>query len=1139
MSSVSPVLLPPRYAPALDVVGQGGFGTVYRTQDVELGIPVAIKVPHQSGFGRDAARELAAELQASASLSHPGIVQVLDAGQDPQGRPWLAMEYVDGGSVERWINAEPPPWDGVLPALLELLDALGHAHARSLVHRDIKPANVLLARDDDGVLHPRLADFGLAKIREGRGDYRSTRLLAGTLLYMSPETFEGNVASIHPAVDLYAFGVLLYEIVSERPPWVGAGLSLVMQKSQRSHRPLVPRDGYEVPDRLPALVDWLLTTEPSQRPALAADVRAELEQVGTSAFPALLPPRAAQRSFPATPAVALQREPVLLGREGERQALWDAALRAGGGPVALALVGEAGVGRSALCSWLAERLEELGLARTLHLRIESPDDLLPALDRGIRAFLGLGRLTGHELELRVMARACGLGLPADDARALLGWLAAGAESGARGPSGEIRVALVGALLRAAAVRGRAVFWLEDGCDDSRVGAELVEGLLRLARLEGLPLLVLHEVGDAEVPPGLQPLPIGPLDDRAIRAIVHGLVPDHPLLPREVRQARGNPRRAVEGARLLATRILAGAAPGRPVQVPSAGAVSAVTAPTQRPSSSGLETTRSIGDIGRARLDAWLAGDEADSRARLLVLLSLMPRPCARSDLEVAWSRVAGATLQPVLDGALAAGLLLRTERAEWGFHGAVLEGAAAAFVDAFEETATLAEACAAALEEGSEADPLRGLAAARLHFRAGATGPAYELAFEAGRWLEGRDVGAARAAFDLAGSALEQVGIGLPDPLAVELLLSRAHLARLAGELAEAAAALEALEPGGLEPKQEARWRELRASVHLPVGEPEQALEQASRAVELYEALDRPGGRSRARLLAADAEARCGRRESSLAGFEKALAVAEEAGLLREQLGALVWMARVQLRAGRGDPRVRAEARGSFERALELARRLRAGNLEGTILRDLGLLAVNDGQPERAAELLQRSIEQLRRCGLDGEAATTRIALGELARSRGDLAAARKQYSVALGVTRAFGITQDTLVALIDLAMTELGMGRLSSAARRLRDIDALLPPERPHAFRAWVAAVRLGVAAGEGRWEDAEHAFERLADVGHDLVGDHDLVQMTERAADAAREADEPALASEVWDLARRMAAAAGDVEGVGRLEGKLRSLV
>jgi len=1124
----APVQLPPRYEATLDPVGRGGFGTVFRTWDRELDIPVAVKVAHAGDDARlteEIVRAMAAELRASACLRHPGFVQILDAGQDPRGRPWLAMEYATEGSIERWLEAGPPPWEELRPVLVSLLDAIGYAHARGLIHRDIKPQNVLLTDAGDGRLRPLIADFGLAKIRQRKGDFRSTRLLAGTLLYMAPETFEATSAAIHPTADLYAFGVLVHRLLSTEEPWDAEGISLVLEKTRKPPRPLRPLPGYPCPPGLPDLVSSLLRRKPDDRPQLAADVRRSLLALDSggarrAAFPPA-PTRPRLPCLPVCPVVALQREPALVGREDARARLWEAARASGDGALGLSLLGASGAGRSRLCSWLGRQLEEAGVARTVELRVEPDDSPGLALLRAVRRLLGVGRLAGADLEARVRDRARALALSEDDARELLSWLSppAGARASGLFGAGAPRLGLFAALLAGVARRGRVLVWIEDRSEER--GAALASDLLQTARLDRLPLLLLYEPpgGRPSGPDGFDELHLGPLPDGEVLALLQDLAPFAPELEGEALEARGNPQTAVEAARLLAALHPAGIGPG----TPPSGPVPPIDRPAVSPASE--------------RLATFIEGEEREIRQTLASLLALLPRPCPEDDLSSAWTGLGreAASLDRALDASLGAGLVHRTDAGEYDLRGAQVARAAARVLEGDGRLERIAEACAATIL--TRPDPASRLAGARMLRRAGALDRAAHESAEAGRTLEGQDAAAARAAWELAIDCLVTGGVAPEEPRRVAATLGLARLLRGTFALAEAAALLDGL-PDGLPPAQRAERRELRAGVHLLQGDAERALEEARSAADLYRTLDAPGGRSRALLLAADATRRGGRHADALPLFEQALEVAREAGLEREELGALWRLGYARLWGGGRDPETRARVRGDLELALELATRLRAGNFEGIVLRELGNLAVLEGRSEQAEELLRRSIGQLRRCGLDGEAATTRISLGELARARGDLEGARREYSIALGVTRSFGFTQDQLVALIDLVMTELALGRPDSLERRLAEIDALVPPDRPHVHRPYIEAVRFGAHVALGHLDLAEQTFEVLARALDGARSDRDLLELVERAADGAQAAEAVTLAIDAWGRAERRAGALGDGEAVERLGNKARGI-
>jgi tetratricopeptide (TPR) repeat protein len=805
------------------------------------------------------------------------------------------------------------------------------------------------------------------------------------------------------------------------------------------------------------------------------------------------------------------------------------------GPAGLSLIGAAGSGRSRLCCWLCEELEQLGRAVSFHLRVEPGDTAVLALIRAVRRMLGLNRLPAAQFESRLAARAAGLGLADADVAELAAWLnpVTDRTTLVHFPgSGGLRLRLVASLLRGLASRGRLVAWIEDGSGDRQVGAQLASSLLRIASLEEVPLLLLHEPpGEGTAAEGLTPLVVGPLSDAHIAEILADLIPFEDGAEAETRRARGNPGRAVECARLLAARRFE-------------QQVGTVATPEGQPrtqdGSTGLESTRSIRDIVRARLDDFAAAGRPDAREDLLALLALLPRPCLRVDLDAAWAaaREESEELASALDAAQRAGLVRQTEDGGFDLCGAAVERATAEHAAEHPRRAALARACARALLVEAEPDAARRLDAARLYSMAGDAAESVEQAVVAGRGLEGRDAVAASAAWELALRGLQRSGTDESAPIAVAVAMGAARLARASGDLAAAEERLETLEFDRIDPEQRGDWRELRASLHLVRGQGREALAEARSAVDLHAARGDQAGRSRSLLLCADALWRTGESVQALPLFEQALRVARDAGAEREELVARWRLARARLRLGGRDAQVRRQVQQELEAALELARRLRSGQFEGIVLRELGNLAVHEGRGEDADELLRRSVEQLRRCGLDGEAATTRISLGELARSRGDLEAARREYSVALGVTRAFGITQDALVALIDLAITELGLGRSASVARRVREIDQLLPPGEAHAYRPWIEAVRFASGCALGRWEDADEQLERLLAQLEGVDADPDLVSLVERAADAAASGQEPGLAVEVWEAARRMAEARGDADTVARMVTKLRSI-
>ncbi|MHC4937530.1 MAG: serine/threonine-protein kinase [Planctomycetota bacterium] len=198
-----------------ELLGRGGMGTVYKATQLSLGRPIALKI-----LGDDLATDeqflarFHREADALSRLSHPNIVTVLERGE-VDGKPYLAMEYIDGPSLRQVMREGKMPPAEALKITSSVLAALQHAHDKGIVHRDIKPENVLLARGDV----VKVADFGLSRLVDGPDMTRLTRtnLVLGTYEYMAPEQREHSREADHRA-DLYATGVIFYEMLTGELP---------------------------------------------------------------------------------------------------------------------------------------------------------------------------------------------------------------------------------------------------------------------------------------------------------------------------------------------------------------------------------------------------------------------------------------------------------------------------------------------------------------------------------------------------------------------------------------------------------------------------------------------------------------------------------------------------------------------------------------------------------------------------------------------------------------------------------------------------------------------------------------------------------------------------------------------------------
>ena len=298
-------------------IGEGGMGTVYEGEHLQMGKKVAIKVLlSEYTQNPDVVRRFFNEAKAVGKVDHPGIVDIYDFEYDDDGTAYLIMELLRGSSLQTIIEENGIlEEDRALDIVWQMASALDAAHSRGIIHRDLKPDNIYISPDPAATRGERVLvlDFGIAKLLDGQsaGPKTKTDMIMGTPAYMSPEQCKG-AGNVDTRSDIYSVGCILYEILCQRPPFLGEGVGEIIGAHIYEIPPSPTELNKTISPQVEALITKMIEKNPAKRPQSMVELQAIVQTVMSSLQGATISVPASTSSSSAT---SFELEPTLPHRD--------------------------------------------------------------------------------------------------------------------------------------------------------------------------------------------------------------------------------------------------------------------------------------------------------------------------------------------------------------------------------------------------------------------------------------------------------------------------------------------------------------------------------------------------------------------------------------------------------------------------------------------------------------------------------------------------------------------------------------------------------------------------------------------------------------------------------------------------------